>query len=82
MDVAHNRTATPALFGEEGGRVEDVDVVVRLGYTEVCMPDPELMVSDSFEDHRRMAALIATSKLASPRRRAILPRPVHTIDAP
>ena len=76
------RAATPALIGEEVGRVEDVDVVVRPRYTEVCMPDPEPMVSDGFEDHRRVAALVSTSKLASPCRRTILPLPVHTVDAP
>ena len=76
------RAATPALIGEEGGRVEDINVVVRPGYTEVCMPDLEPVVSDGFEDHLRVAALVATSKLASPRRRAILPLPVHTVDAP
>ena len=46
------------------------------------MPDPEVAVNDGFEDQRRVAALLATSKLASPRRQAILPLPVDTVDAP
>ena len=75
------RAATPALIGEEGGRVEDVYVVVRPDYTEICIPDPEAVVSDGFEDHCWVAGLVATNKLASPRRRAILSLPVHTLDA-
>ena len=77
-----DRAVAIALLGEEVGRVEDVDVIVRPRYTKVSMPYPEPMVSDGFEDHRRVAALVCTSKLTSPRRRVILPLPVHTIHAP
>ena len=62
--------------------LEDVDVVVRPSNTKVCMPDPEPMASDGFEDHRRVAALVSTGKLASSRRWAVLSLPVHTVDAP
>ena len=51
------RAVAIALLGEEMRCVQDVDVVVRPGHTEVSMLGPELMVSDGFEDHHRRLPL-------------------------
>ena len=56
-DETDSRTNTKFLVVEKRGRLQDIDVVVRTGYSKVCMSNPQPVVSYRLKDNRGMLAL-------------------------
>ena len=78
-DETVSGTDAQALVVEKGRRLEDVDIVVRTGYSKVRMSNPQPVVSYRFKDHREILALETGSVHPFSGGRTVLPLLMHTI---
>jgi hypothetical protein len=59
--------------------VQYVDVIVGSRHSEEGMPNPQAVIGDSFKYHTKFPIAVFVQPL--PSKRAILPSPMHAIDA-
>ena len=65
--------------GKHGGALKHVDIIVRICHAKKRVPNPKILRCHSLEDHRAALGMSLVHPL--PSKWAVLPLPMHTINA-